>query len=268
MALDLAYDAMGSGPPLLILHGLFGSGSNWRSIARHLAATHRVYSVDLRNHGASPWAETMGYVEMADDVQHLIVREGLQQVSVLGHSMGGKTAMALALRYPTLVERLIVADIAPVSYVDRLSLFAEAMRGIDMLAAASRAEVQQRLAETLPDPSVAPFLAQNLIMRNAHLDWRINLAGISAALPDLSDFPAGLRERRYHGPLQVIAGGRSDYVAQHDGADFRPMFPHTRLEVIADAGHWVHADQPQRFLALLSAALAPASQPISVAAAT
>jgi esterase len=255
MALELNFESTGSGPPLLILHGLFGSGTNWRGVARGLADTHRVLTVDLRNHGASPWADSMGYFEMADDVQRLIEREGLGQPAVMGHSMGGKTAMALALLHPECVGRLIVVDIAPVAYADRLSPFAEAMRGIDMLAAASRSEVQQRLAETVPDTGVVPFLMQNLVMRNAHLDWRINLAVIATSIGTLSDFPLELRSLRFTGPLHVVAGGQSDYVAQRDGSDFRPMFAPPRVEVIEEAGHWLHADAPQRFLASARRAL-------------
>lgn len=255
MPLDLTFESTGSGPPLLVLHGLFGSGTNWRGVARELAATHRVLTVDLRNHGASPWADTMGYFEMADDVQRLIEREGLPQPAVMGHSMGGKVAMALALLHPECVGHLIVVDIAPVAYADRLSPFAEAMRSIDMLAAASRSEVQQRLAETVPDAGVVPFLMQNLVMRNAHLDWRINLAGIAASIGALSDFPLELRSLRFRGPLHVIAGGQSDYVAQRDGSDYRPMFARPHVDVIEEAGHWVHADAPQRFLASIRRAL-------------
>lgn len=255
MALDLAFDAVGEGPPLLILHGLFGSGSNWRGIARALSSTHRVVTVDLRNHGASPWADAMGYPDMVDDLKRLMAREGLQRAAVLGHSMGGKVAMALALLHPDLVERLIVVDIAPVAYADRLSPFAEAMRGIDMLAAASRAEVQQRLALAVPDASVVPFLMQNLVTHNDHVDWRINLAGITASIQSLCDFPNELRRLRFGGPVQVIAGGRSDYVLQRDGADFRPMFQRLTVDVIEPAGHWVHADEPRAFLALVQRGL-------------
>lgn len=259
MALDLAFDSVGDGPPLLILHGLFGSGSNWRGVARGLAGTHRVITVDLRNHGASPWADSMSYLEMADDLKRLIERERLRRPAVMGHSMGGKTAMALALMYPECVGRLIVVDIAPVGYADRLSPFAEAMRSVDTLAAASRSEIAQRLAEALPDASVAPFLMQNLVVRNAHFDWRINLTGITASIDRLSDFPAELRGLRFERPLHVIAGGRSDYVARRDGAAYRPMFTQLRLNFIDEAGHWVHADEPQRFLALAARALASTS---------
>jgi esterase len=251
VALDLAFTTTGSGPPLLILHGLFGSGGNWRSVARALSATQRVLCVDLRNHGASPWADSMTYAEMAADVLRVIEREGLEQPTVMGHSMGGKAAMALALLHPQSVSRLILVDIAPVAYADRLSPFAEAMRSIDMLAAGSRSEIQQRLASAVPEPSVVPFLMQNLVSRKAHFEWRINLAGIAASIHQLSDFPGELRGLRFEGPVNVIAGARSDYVEHRGGRDFQPMFPKARIDVIDSAGHWVHADEPQRFLALL-----------------
>lgn len=256
MAIDLAFTTVGSGPPLLILHGLFGSGGNWRSVARELSATHSVLCVDLRNHGASPWADSMAYEEMAGDVLRVIQSQGLKQPGVIGHSMGGKTAMALALLHPQSIRSLMLIDIAPVAYADRLSVFAEAMRGIDMLAAGSRSEIQQRLATAVPDANVVPFLMQNLVSRNSHFDWRINLAGIGAAIHQLSDFPSELRGLQFTGPVQVIAGGRSDYVEHLDGRDFQPMFPKTKIDVIDSAGHWVHADEPQLFIARLRKALA------------
>jgi|SoiMethySBSTD1v2_1073268.scaffolds.fasta_scaffold604620_2 pimeloyl-ACP methyl ester carboxylesterase len=257
MALNLAFDAVGSGPPLLVLHGLFGSGSNWRGVARQLAETHTVYSVDLRNHGASPWADSMAYPEMADDVRQLMDRLGLKQAAVLGHSMGGKTAMALALRHPQRVRRLFVVDIAPVSYADTLTPFADAMRGVDVMAAASRAEVQGRLQQTVPDPGVVPFLMQNLVLHNDRFDWRINLRGIGAAMTQLCGFPPELRGARFERPVTVIAGERSDYVRRRDGADFQPMFTQVQTRVVRDAGHWVHADQAAAFVACVRQALEP-----------
>ena len=255
MALELAFESVGDGPPLLILHGLFGSGGNWRSVARALSPSHRVISVDLRNHGGSPWVETMSYLQMADDVRALIEWERLHLPVVMGHSMGGKTAMALALMYPELVSRLIVVDIAPVCYADRLSMTTEAMRAIDTVAAASRDEVQQRLGELLPDASAVPFLMQNLVARNDRFDWRVNLASISAEARTLSDFPAQLRGLRFAKPMHVIAGQQSDYVADRHGAEFQPMFPEVQVEVIEQAGHWVHADQRGRFLDAVTRAL-------------
>ena len=262
MALNLACEAIGSGPPLLILHGLFGSGSNWRSVARHLAASHTVQCVDLRNHGASPWADTMAYGEMADDVLQLCDRLGLKAPAVMGHSMGGKTAMALALRHPQRVGRLIVVDIAPVSYADTLTPFAEAMRGADVVAAATRADVQARLRQAVPDPAVVPFLMQNLVLQNDHFDWRLNLIGIGASMAQLCGFPSELLGARFPGLVEVIAGEHSDCVTEFDGVEFRPMFPRVTVEVVEGAGHWIHADQPDAFLACVRRALHEGLQPV------
>jgi len=185
----------------------------------------------------------------------------LKQATVMGHSMGGKTAMALALRHPQRVARLLVVDIAPLSYTDTLTPFAQAMRSADVMAAASRADVQGRLQRAVPDPGVVPFLMQNLVMHNDHFDWRINLIGISAAMPQLCGFPSELLGARFARPVIALAGEHSDYVAQRDGSAFRPMFPRVEVHVIADAGHWVHADQPAAFLARVRQALQARDQP-------
>ena len=258
MALQLNSDTVGDGPPLLVLHGLFGSAGNWRSVARTLSATHRVSCLDLRNHGASPWAATMSYAEMADDVAHFIERQPTPRASVLGHSMGGKTAMALALTRPDLVDRLLVVDIAPLELADTLSPFADAMRQVDLVSATSRSEVQRRLQQMLPDPAVAPFLVQNLVNQDGHFDWRINLPVISASMGDIAGFPTALRSRRFERPLHAIVGEHSAYVPDHDPAAFAPMFAKVSLEVIAGAGHWVHADRPREFVAAVLRALVDA----------
>lgn len=256
MALDLISEMTGSGAPLVVLHGLFGSAANWRSVARVLADRFEVHALDLRNHGASPWADTMDYPSMAEDVQAYIDGHGLKRPHLLGHSMGGKVAMALALLAPESIERLIVADIAPVAYGESMTPYVEAMRSVDVAAAASRTEVQRRLAALLPDAAVAPFLAQNLVTHNDHFDWRINLAAIGRAMPTLGGFPAELRERRFDGPVTAITGATSSYVPNREVTVFLPMFPKTRLEVIEGAGHWVHADQPAAFVAAVRHALA------------
>lgn len=255
MALNLACETTGSGPPLVVLHGLFGSSGNWRGIARALSETHSVHCVDLRNHGASPWADSMAYAEMADDVLQLCDRLGLKQVAVMGHSMGGKTAMTLALRNSQRISRLIVVDMAPVPYADTLTPFAEAMRSADVISAATRTEVQRRLQRLVTDRAVVPFLMQNLVTLNDHFDWRLNLSGIGAAMNELSSFPSDLLGLRFDGPTTVIAGAQSDYVVDRDGATFAPMFGDVEVHVLDDAGHWVHADQPAAFLAQVGHAL-------------
>jgi pimeloyl-ACP methyl ester carboxylesterase len=261
MALELASDSVGSGAPLLILHGLFGSRRNWRSIARGLSDGHRVISVDLRNHGESPWSDAMSYPEMAADVRDLMKREELDRPAVMGHSMGGKTAMALALLHPDEVGQLIVVDIAPISYADRLSVFARGMQSVDLGTASGRDDVARRLSSLVPEPGVVPFLLQNLVMHDGQFDWRINLAAISGSMGALSGFPPELASRRFEGPVHVIAGGRSDYVTRRLGEDFRPMFPQAEVEVVEQAGHWVHADQQAAFLECMKRALRAGSPP-------
>nr|WP_246326949.1 alpha/beta fold hydrolase [Burkholderia guangdongensis] len=254
--MQLAFEVTGDGPAVIILHGLFGSGGNWRTVARALAPRHRVYCVDLRNHGNSPWSDSMDYLAMAEDVRALIESQRLSSPTVVGHSMGGKTAMALALTSPSCVGNLVVVDIAPVAYADRFTPYVEAMRSIDAAALASRTEVQRRLTERLPEPATAPFLLQNLINRNDHFDWRLNLAAIGLAVPALSDFPAALQGRRFEGPTTLIHGSASDYVRAADIAAFPERFPACRVHTIEGAGHWVHAEQPRAFVDALNQALA------------
>jgi pimeloyl-ACP methyl ester carboxylesterase len=255
LALQLAFEDTGTGPPVVVLHGLFGSSANWRSVARALTSSHRVLCVDLRNHGHSPWADSMDYLEMADDVRTLIARQGLSCPTVVGHSMGGKTAMALALTSPASVGNLVVVDIAPVPYADRFTPYVEAMRSIDAAATASRTEAQRRLAERLPDPATAPFLLQNLVSRNDHFDWRLNLAAIGLSVPALSAFPTALLGCRFTGPVSLIRGGASDYVAEADLEAFENLFPGFEAHTIEHAGHWVHAEKPEAFLIALRQAL-------------
>lgn len=251
MALQLAFEDIGTGPPVVILHGLFGSGANWRSVAQALVPRYRVLCVDLRNHGSSPWADSMDYLEMAEDVRTLMARLELQSPTVVGHSMGGKTAMSLALTSPASVANLVVVDIAPVPYADRFTTYVEAMRSVDAAATASRTEAQRRLAERLPDPATAAFLAQNLVSRNDHFDWRLNLAAIGLSVPVLSAFPSVLAGRRFRGPVTLIHGSDSDYVAAKDIESFTDLFPDFQAHVIQGAGHWVHAERPEAFLSAL-----------------
>ena len=267
MPLTLEFEETGAGPPVVILHGLFGASRNWRSVAQALAPQHRVLCVDLRNHGASPWADSMGYLEMAADVQALIARQRLHQPLLVGHSMGGKTAMALALQNPAAIGGLVVVDIAPVAYADRMTPYVQAMAGLDLAGLAGRAVAQSRLAERLAgllagrraDPGVVGFLLQNLVSHDGRFDWRLNLAAISAAVPGLSGFPAELRGRQYGGPSMLVYGTQSDYVTPGHAADFVDWFPQSRQIAIAGAGHWLHAEQPAAFIAALQQATGAAT---------
>ena len=248
MPLALAFEALGSGPPVVILHGLFGAGRNWTQVAQALAADHRVYLPDARNHGASPWAESMSYLEMADDVLALIEREQLQRPFVIGHSMGGKTAMALALSHPEAIGGIAVVDIAPESYADQFSSYVSAMRSLEVASAASRREIHQALADSLGADAPVDFLMQNLRRQNDRFDWRLNLLATGLCMRELCGFPEALREARYDGPALFIHGAESGYVRPTSLAGIRALFPHAETGRIADAGHWVHADQPAALL--------------------
>ena len=256
MSLDLSFAETGAGPPLVILHGLFGSSRNWASLARRLGETHRVFTLDLRNHGASPWAETMTYREMAADVAVFLAGHGLEGATVLGHSMGGKTAMLLALERGALVGRLIVVDIAPVAYGHGHLPTIEAMQAVDLSAAARRGEVDRALQDAVPDPGLRGFLLHNLESEEDRLRWRINLAGLGDNMDTLIGYPDDLEGLGYGGPTLFLSGATSDYVQAGHHPRIRALFPAAEIDAIADAGHWVHAEQPQAFLARVRTFLA------------
>ena len=261
MSVQLAFESVGSGPPVVILHGLFGAGRNWTQIAQALASTHRVYLPDARNHGASPWAATMSYADMALDVLALIEREQLQRPVLIGHSMGGKTAMALALEYPLAVGGIAVIDIAPESYADQFSPYVTAMRGLDVATANSRREIRQALAHSLGCGAPVDFLMQNLRRDDGRFDWRLNLMATALCMQDLCGFPEGLMGARYEGQAMFVTGAESDYVRFASHANIKRLFPSAQLEPIADAGHWVHSDQPEALLSVLQGWLHEAGTP-------
>ena len=259
-AIDLAFDVAGRGPPVLLLHGLFASSANWRSVADALASAYRVYSVDLCNHGRSPCAIDMSYLAMADDVLRLIEREGLRSPAVVGHSMGGKVAMALALTAPYAVQRVVVIDVAPVTYVDHFSHQIQTM--MDTLArqpdAAAGASATPAACPT--GATLAHLMMPRLSAAQSYVDWRCNLGVIARSIQGLCAFPRHLRYLSTGVPLTAIVGARSECVHPPSPALYQPMFPCTSVRVIDGAGHWVHADRPRALLAQLRRTLgAPAA---------
>lgn len=234
----------GAGDPVVLLHGLFGAAGNWGAVQKALAADHRVAAMDLRNHGASPHAAAMDYAAMAGDVAETMGGPAI----VIGHSMGGKAAMMLALTRPDLVTRLVVADMAPARYAPALRGHVAAMRAVPLRTGLSRKEADAVLAPTVPEAALRGFLLMNLAFAQDPPAWRIGLEEIAAAMPDIEDFvpPPGAA---YRGPALFLTGGKSDYVRPEHHAAIRALFPAARFEVIPEAGHWVHAEAPQAFLA-------------------
>jgi esterase len=250
MTLELAHDSFGeAGPPVVILHGLLGSARNWTSIAKELAASHRVVALDLRNHGRSPWAETMSFDEMAGDVAAFIERQGFGPVRLIGHSLGGKIAMRLALTRPELVERLVVVDVAPVAYAHTFAPLIEAMRQVDLAAVTRRSDAELQLQGAVPDVAMRNFVLQNLVKTDAGFVWRVNLEALAANMDELLGFPPPAPDAAYGGPTLFIAGGRSDYVRPQHRPLIERLFPNAEHVVIPDAGHWLHAERPAEFLA-------------------
>lgn len=233
-----------SAPPLLIVHGLFGSARNWNVIARNLATRRDVVAVDQRNHGSSPRAATQSYPDMAADLAEVIgTMKG--PVDVLGHSMGGKAAMVLALTRPGLVDRLIVADIAPVAYGHDNTQHIRTMRALDLSPPLTRAELDRRLAVMEPDPGLRAFFLQSLDIRADPPRWRLNFDVLEAAMPDIVGWPGVTG--RFEGRTLFLSGSESRYVLPEHRAAIRALFPHSRFAKLPGAGHWLHADAPRAF---------------------
>jgi esterase len=256
MSLELAHIAHGdSGPPVLILHGLLGSARNWSTLARQIGATHRVFALDLRNHGASPWADRMTYDQMVDDARAFMRRQNLPAAAVIGHSMGGKVAMRLALTHGEQIERLVVVDVAPVAYQRNFNAYVEAMRALDLSEISRRSEADALLAEQIDDSAVRGFLLQNLVSAEDGPAWRVPLLALADNMPELVGFPESRDAEPYAGPTLFVTGGRSDYVRPEHHTEILRLFPNAQFVTIADAGHWVHAEAPQKFLEVVGAFL-------------
>jgi pimeloyl-ACP methyl ester carboxylesterase len=243
----------GSGLPVVLLHGLFGAAQNFGAIQRRLAANWRVLALDLRNHGASPHGFGMTYDSMADDVLETLRQRDARPCALVGHSMGGKVAMRTALRAPDDVACLAVCDIAPVPYKPAFREFAAAMARLDLSAGATRAALDAALADTVTEPGVRAFLLQNARLGKA-AGWRIGLTEIAAGLPDIEDWPEPIGAA-YAGPTLFISGARSNYVRPDHRPIIRQWFPAARFVQLKDAGHWLHADNPDGFLSVLDAFL-------------
>jgi len=240
-------------PPLLIAHGLFGSARNFNTLGRRLAENRRVVMVDMRNHGESPWDPVNTYPAMADDLADAVERLCSGKAVVLGHSMGGKASMTLALSYPELVERLIVADIAPVPHTKHTHMpYIDAMQRMDLSAITRRSQADPMLAGAISDPMLRSFLLQNLVVEDGRARWRINLAALKANMDALLDFPADLPEPSFEGPTYFLHGGASPYVPPETHPRIRALFPDAEIEALPGAGHWLHAEQPEAFLAHIS----------------
>jgi pimeloyl-ACP methyl ester carboxylesterase len=240
-------------PPLVLLHGLFGSARNFGSVQRAFAAHRRTIALDLRNHGSSPHDADTRYASMASDVLQTLDGMSAVPATLLGHSMGGKAAMLAALTRPDMVARLIVADIAPVPYPPSLRPVAEAMAALPLVPGMTRADADAALVAVVSEQGMRAFLLQNLQLGQAPR-WRIGLAEIIAGFAEIEawDAPA---DARYNGPTLFIAGASSHYIKPEHRPVIRTRFPSARFVTLKNAGHWLHADNPSGFVAVVEAFL-------------
>ena len=243
--MKLHYQESGEGTPLIIIHGLFGSADNWRSMAKYFSRFYHVISVDLRNHGRSPHSEQQDFSVMAEDIKELCEAMELGQVSILGHSLGGKVAMMFADMYPEQVSKLIVVDIAPRQYFSAHTPLMDAMMALDLSQFTRRGEVDDALAQSIPDKAVRQFLLMNLSSEDETFQWRINLPALKANYPEL--MAAVCEGITFTMPSLFVYGELSDYVTEQDRQQISSQFVHAEFNGIEKAGHWVQAERPQQF---------------------
>lgn len=241
---------LGQGPPLIILHGLFGTLDNWQTLGKRWAENYTVFLVDQRNHGRSPHLDGHTYPLMASDLASFMEGEWLHEAIILGHSMGGKTAMQLALHYPDLVKGLIVVDILPKAYAGGHDQIFAALRSLPIDQISSRAEAEAHLAQQIEEVGVRQFLLKNLSRRKeGGFQWKMNLETLFRDYHHILDKIEG---PAYEGPTLFIKGDRSQYISNADWPDALRLFPAASLETVANSGHWVHAEQTETLFQLVT----------------
>lgn len=243
------------GSTVVFLHGLFGQGRNFTQIAKGLEPDHRSILVDLPNHGRSEWTEEFDYVAMADLVADFLREDAAAEgpVHIVGHSMGGKVAMTLALRNPELVERLVVVDISPVSAVRSMGTFDHllgSLARLDLDRLEGRSDADAKLRDDIPEDGTRGFLLQNLHSVDGAYRWRANLDLLHSSLPAIGAFP-DFDGAQFDGPVLWVAGETSQYIKDEHRESMTSLFPRTRQLTVKGAGHWVHADQPEVFVSAL-----------------
>ncbi|MBX2971897.1 MAG: alpha/beta fold hydrolase [Flavobacteriales bacterium] len=257
---DLFYRRMGveGAAPVVILHGLFGTSDNWGSIGRELAEPTDpgappldVFLVDLRDHGRSPHTDTISYPTMAADVHALIAKLGLRDVVLVGHSMGGKTAMAFAQHWPELLKRLVVIDIGPAEHQNNQAHIVEALRTADLSPGRTRKEVEAHIGTLVKEPGVVQFLMKNLYWLTAEqLAWRMNVPLLDRELPAIL---AAIGPEKVRVPTVFVRGGQSDYILREDIPAIREQFTNSTIDTVPYAGHWVHVQAPDEVIAIIRA---------------
>ena len=237
---------VGQGKPFLILHGYFGMGDNWKSLANQFGESFEMHLIDQRNHGRSFHADEFDYDLMVEDLHEYITHHNLEDIILLGHSMGGKTAMLFAVEYPEIVDKLLIADISPRYYQPHHNEILKALNSVDFSVHASRKLVEEQLNQYIPEMGVRQFLLKNVYWREkGQLDFRFNLQSLTEnnsevgkALPSFTSFD---------GETLFLAGGNSNYITQDEIPLIKAHFPNAKVVTVPNAGHWLHAENPKGF---------------------
>jgi len=249
--MKLHFKKFGSGPPLIILHGVFGSSDNWKTLANHLMITFEVYLVDQRNHGLSPHSDDLNYQVMTDDLKELLHNAQIEKCCLLGHSMGGKTAMNFAVQYPEKIMKLIIIDIAPKRYPPHHQNILQGVDSLKINEINTRKEADDLLSTTINNSGIRQFILKNLSRnREGLFYWKINWKAIEDNIQAIG--APLLSHDLFTGEVLFIRGAQSDYILNEDEPLLKKHFPNAVLMTIQKAGHWVHAEQPAQLLALIN----------------
>ena len=249
--MKLHFKKFGSGTPLIILHGVFGSSDNWKTLANHLMITFEVYLVDQRNHGLSPHSDDLNYQVMTDDLKELLHNEQIEKCCLLGHSMGGKTAMNFAVQYPEKIIKLIIVDIAPKRYPPHHQNILQGVHSLKINEINTRKEADDLLSTTINNSGIRQFILKNLSRNPEGLFyWKINWKAIEDNIQAIG--APLLSHDLFTGEVLFIRGAQSDYILNEDEPLLKKHFPNAVLMTIQKAGHWVHAEQPAQLLALIN----------------
>jgi pimeloyl-ACP methyl ester carboxylesterase len=251
--MKLHYKQFGEGQPLVIMHGLFGMLDNWQTLGKQWAENYHVILVDNRNHGHSPHAPDFNYEVMVDDLAELVDDLFLDDLYIIGHSMGGKIAMKFAQTYPELVQKLVVADIGPKHYPVHHQQIIAGLKSVDLTTVGSRGKVNAQLAPYIEDEGTRQFFLKNLYWREKGvLDWRFNLDTIAQNIENVGEDMLG---NICNVPTQFIRGAKSNYILDEDFDAIKATFTQAELATVSNAGHWLHAENPSEFYEKVSAFL-------------
>jgi len=256
--MKLFFRQFGNGNPVIILHGLFGISDNWVTIGKRLAGNFKIYIPDLRNHGQSPHSMLFNFPAMVEDLLEFTEENDLENIILIGHSLGGIISMHFALQHPNFIRKIVVVDISLrkyQNYTDHQQII-NAMMDVDFSNVLKRSDIDKQLMNTIPSSKLRQFILKNVYWREKDiLDWRLNLVALNENLPLI--YESITEENRFLGPALFIRGGLSDYIRDEDLKEIYKKFPRAELFTIPNASHWVHADAPEEFLDVVSRFLLP-----------